>query len=480
MRSIVTRPAVSCDNVPHSSTMLAMSSPVAGTPSETDEKREKENAIAVAIDKLVHRILDIKHAARVFVPAAAQLYEKKLQEIVGDLQDSAEKLEDPDARARLRAATVVSDLARKVRRLSASQLPNVVENGLFLNLFASFDAFTGDLVRALYLNRPALFSGLPGTLPLENVLAAISLDELKKQVLDEEIEGLRRKSYVEQFAALAQRFDVKLTAFPKWAAFVEASQRRNLLTHCDGVVSDQYIRICKEQGVAPNELPALGAKLRLTAKYLFGTSDLLIEVGVKLGHTLWRKTIPTELEAADEHLKDLLYEAVTNKTYERAKMLGQFALMLPKLSSDVTRKMIIVNYAQALKRSGEETEMRRLLDSVDWSAALTEFRLAYAVLIGDFGRAAELMVAIGPKGQLISEESYHVWPLFLEYRETKDFEGAYMNLYGYPFFTKVKADAVASSAEAAHSIEAEKREDDSGANTGEEPKGEDGLMSAGG
>jgi hypothetical protein len=315
------------------------------------EPIEPHNSITVVIDKLVHRVLDIKDAARFFVPAAVKLRATTLEEIVENLKAALPRLEDSDGPTRLRAARDVSEWSSRADRISASQLPRVIQNGLFLSLFSSFDAFTGELVRALFEKRPQLFSGLQGTLPLESVLTATSLSALKSQVLDDEIENLRRKSYVEQFAALSQRFDVKLTAFSRWPQFVEASQRRNLITHCDGIVSEQYVRMCREQGVAQADLPEIGSALTLPPKCLLDSCDLLFEVAVKLGHTLWRKTIPSEMAAADEHLKHLLYEEVRKKSYTRAKLLGQFALSLPKLSSDVVRKMIIVNYAQALKRT---------------------------------------------------------------------------------------------------------------------------------
>lgn len=51
---------------------------------------------------------------------------------------------------------------------------------------------------------------------------------------------------MEQFEVLQKRLELKLTEFPHWRRFVEAAQRRNLLTHCDGIVSEQYLSVCRK------------------------------------------------------------------------------------------------------------------------------------------------------------------------------------------------------------------------------------------
>jgi hypothetical protein len=114
------------------------------------EPIEPHNSITVVIDKLVHRVLDIKDAARFFVPAAVKLRATTLEEIVENLKAALPRLEDSDGPTRLRAARDVSEWSSRADRISASQLPRVIQNGLFLSLFSSFDAFTGELVRALF------------------------------------------------------------------------------------------------------------------------------------------------------------------------------------------------------------------------------------------------------------------------------------------------------------------------------------------
>ncbi len=142
------------------------------------------------------------------------------------------------------------------------------ESGLFLALFSAFDAFTGNLIAALFNRRPELFGKINRSVSFSEILSAQSINELKDKVLFDEIEQFRRKSYTEQFDQLSSRFDIKLTDFASWPLFVEASQRRNLITHCDSVVSDQYIAVCNSVGIKGADLPKIGRKSLLGFRIL--------------------------------------------------------------------------------------------------------------------------------------------------------------------------------------------------------------------
>lgn len=426
----------------------------AGEP--TEEK--PPHPIAAAIDRLVHRARDIKLAVRQFMPIAQDIRKRNFEEVITVLEANGPLTGDPDPHTRVLAQKRVHAAMIRSYRLRNSQVPSVIENGLFLTLFSAFDAFTGELLRGLYARKPVLFRSLNKSITFGDVLATSSIEELKLQVLDDEIETLRRKSYSDQFASLAQRFDVKLTAFERWPAFVECSQRRNLITHCDGIVTEQYLSVCREAGVDDKTLPSLASRVRLGPKYFYPACELVIEVGIKLGQTLWRKTLPDEVETADRHLMSVLYNTLESGIWPRASMIGEFAYGLRTLASDLDRKIITVNYAQALKRNGAPDQSRKILNEVDWTAATNDFKLAQAVLLEQYDVAAELMRKIGKEGDMLKEHGYHTWPLFIEFRETEQFAKAYEEVYGHPYSDKLKQDADKASKGAA--AEAEKQAED--------------------
>jgi len=397
--------------------------------------------VASAIEQVAHRARDIKLAARTYMPLAHTIKKESFKEVKAELETYGPLLDNENRKTKVIAFKETSRAIRRFWRLKGSDVPSVIEVGLFLSLFAAYDAFIGDLLRALYVRKPALFGAINKELSFKDVLDAESLDMLKENVLEDEIEDLRRKSYSEQFSILERRFDIStLTKLDSWPAFLECSQRRNLLTHCDGIVSRQYRDKCKEAGIKDSEIPPVGTKIGLGSTYFYGACELVLELGVKLGHTLWRKTLPDELAEADKHLMFLLYSALETGNWARAEMLGEFALKQRNKANERNEKTIIINFAQALKRNDKAEKAAELIKSIDWSATRDEFKLSELVLRERWDEAAVLMREVGSDDQLLSEEAYHLWPLFLEFRETEQFALAYQDLFGHSYSEKVEQD----------------------------------------
>lgn len=417
------------------------------------DELHNQHPVVKAIDEFVHRARDIKFAARMFIPASAEIIEKQYEDIEKSIREGEQLAESNDSAERAYSERLITEGIRRLARITRSQLPDVVETSLFLSLFSAFDAYTGELLRALHSNKPELFSRLERTIPLSEVLAAKSIDDLKQSVLNDEIEALRRKSYVEQFEYLESSFGLTLKKFDRWPEFIEAAQRRNILTHCGGVVSEQYLEQCKRQGFSESRLPGIGQQIELGADYFLSTCELMIEVAVKLGQTLWRKLLPDDLEACDEHLQEVIYDALVFKQWRRAEVLANFAVNQRTVFNDVNRRIAIINLAIALKNLGRRAEMETLIGKTDWSATIGEFKLAQAVLLDRFDEAVVVMRHIGASGDFLTEMAYHTWPLFNDFRDFDGFRSAYKDIYGYPFMAKLKEKADAAILDAQEQME---------------------------
>jgi hypothetical protein len=410
---------------------------------ESPEKQPKEEShpLAEAIDHYIHQARDTKFAARAFISAAEEMTIRGRKRIVEDLGEAEKLMDSQDPVHRAHGAKLAHSAIRNSDRYRYSDLPRIMEKSLFLSLFSAFDAFTGEVFTALHKCRPALFDKIERAIPLSEVLAASSIEDLKRSVLDREIEAFRRKSYAEQFDQLESWFGLPLKKFSKWPAFIEASQRRNLLTHCGGIVSEQYRTVCIKEGYPIEKLAAVGTRLELGPDYFMPACELMMEVALKLGQTLWRKVLPEEIKEADKHLLGVVYDALSIEQWARARSFGEFFVGQRALSSDLNRRLAVMNFAIALRNLDDEAELKRILSAHDWSASLPEFQLAEAVLLENIDDAINLMKAIGKEGQLLKEATYYTWPLFIKFRQTPAFLQTYEEIYGYQFVAKLRLEA---------------------------------------
>lgn len=399
---------------------------------------KKLDQIASAIDKFVFRALDISFSATTFIPKAAKWKIDNLNKYYKEMQKNILLLEDTDEITRVVAFKNFIEADFNIKRIDRSDIVRVLEVGHFLSLFSAFDAFTGELISAIYNKKPVLFKNINRSLSVSEMLEYENIEDVKSIILKNEIESFRRESYIKQFEILETRFSINLRKFKKWHDFVECSQRRNIITHCDGIISEQYINICKKEGCQFSNPIKPGDVLKITPKYLINSCILLIEVAIKLGQTLWRDQFQDEIREADEHLHILQYDFLKRNNYDIAIMVGEFAYNLPKHSDETIKIIMLINQAIACKFIGNEENAISLLNKRDFGPLCNDFKLAESVLRDEFIKASEIMIKIGKRGEFIHEQAYHEWPLFKKFRETVEFQNAYNEVYGHPFVTELK------------------------------------------
>lgn len=420
---------------------------------------EHNHPIAQSINKFLHRARDIKSAANIHIPLSLKRKKQRFTEIAKSLEGGEKLLKGKSKGSEILGISKTIDAFRKLERLIQSDVPKILETSLFLGLFSSYDAFTGDLLKSIYIKKPELFNNLNRSIQLSEVVKFESFDEMKNSLLLEEIEDFRRNSYVEQFEKLEKTFDLKLKEFEHWSQFVECGQRRNLITHNDGIVNEHYLNICVKEGYIFSEPVSVGDKLTLSASYLQQSCELMMEVAFKLGETLWRKIFPEELNESDEHIVEVIYEdCLQTESWDRAIIFGEFAINQKKVSKDEKKKINTINLAIALKFSGKKDEVSKVLSSIDWSGSSADFKLAEAVLLDKFEEASTIMERMGKEGEIIDEHSYHRFPLFKEFRKSEDFLRTYKKIYGYTFADELKRNADKKQVVATKQIEKQDNE----------------------
>lgn len=309
-----------------------------------------------------------------------------------------------------------------------------VPSSFLCTLVHHYDAYLGRLLRVIFFVKPELLNTSQKQMTYTDLISFPSIEAAREHVIEKEIESVIRDSHVGHFEWMENRFKLNLRAdLAIWPKFVEITERRNLFVHCDSVISSQYMAMCKKHDVKLDKHIKVGEELIVDPDYFEQAVDCILEIGVKLGHVLWRKMQPDRLHDADKALHHATFDFLVEERYKLTKTLLNFSILtLKKQSSEEIRCMNLINLAIAQSFSGEQPKALSTLKGYDWSASADHFKLAVAVLEKRHGDAVYLMKRMGVHG-FISRENYSSWPLFKEFRNTKDFVTAYKELFGEEF-----------------------------------------------
>lgn len=396
--------------------------------------------IAEAVSEFLHDLEGIKSAEQIVCPLIQALAHETSKEFLQIVQPFKVKSED-HGRTTYMVPFAAEKAFRSVRRKQQLTSSAFIQTprALFVAMVSTFDAYLGRLLRSIFILKPELIQGSQRSLSFSDLVRLDSVHAAREHIIAEEIESFLRDSHIDHFHWLESRLSIPLRKdLPSWSTFVELTQRRNLYVHCNGLVSQQYLDICKRNDVHLDEV-VIGMPLRIDKNYFYRAFSCLFEIGVKLAHVSWRKLAPDQIEAADKALNEVCFELLQNERYKLAHNLLTFATVtLKKHSSAFNRRIFIINLAIASK-FGNIGDVAQCLRAEDWSDCATHFKLAKLVLEDRFDEAASLMKRIGTEGEFVTRSAYDAWPLFKAFRESEQFRSTYKDLFGEEFVVEKAA-----------------------------------------
>jgi hypothetical protein len=401
-------------------------------------KEEARSGFQLEISWLIEHIGSIRRMLPPFAEISGQVYKQVRKDYDEFIEKHAtDKLLDSEGKIESFAMPpqYASDY-RHVERAMAdtATFTKLLPRLAFVGLVSVYDAYLGKLLRQMFRNRPELLNASNRQLTYQQLNQFESVTDACEWVVEKEVEAVLRDSHVAHFQWLENKLAIPLRKdLAVWGSFVELTERRNLFVHTDGIVSSQYLQVCREQGAPLPDVLNVGDQLQVSPQYFQQSCDSIAEIGVKLGQVVWRKLLPGEKEKADESLLIVSYDALVMREYELAATLCHFACeTLPMLSSAEFELMFRVNLAIAYRGLGRTKEALALVEKTDWSACADKFKLAAAVLREDWNTAAQIMKRVGAAGEP-SKEQYGAWPLFKEFRKKDIFRTTFEAVFGEPF-----------------------------------------------
>ena len=322
--------------------------------------------------------------------------------------------------------------SRPIKSYSRSKI--LITRSFLVSLISQWDAFIGAIIRGIFNAKTEIINSSDKSFTFSSISSFKSIEDVRDYLVEQEVDTVLRKSHIDQIKYLETKSSLAfLDKKDSWKLFVEATERRNLFVHTDGRVSDQYLNQCKEYGISVPSNINTNSYLEVSALYFRSLCDYLIDLSVRLVHSIWRKLLPNDLEESESSLLNLSVALLASEIYEPVTSILTFGLSWRTFGSDKIRLYMLINQAQSLKWSGKNEECIQLLKKEDWSAKSDNIILPKLVLEDNFSEAAELVKKIGPNNPEFTPDSYQDWPVFKEFRKSQEFLSTFRETFGTDF-----------------------------------------------
>lgn len=304
----------------------------------------------------------------------------------------------------------------------------IIPESLFVSLISQYDAFLNRLLESLFDIRPEYLNSSERNLSYSQLVEFKNIDKAREYIIEKEIETILRKSHTDHFEYIENKIKIPLRKnLPVWKTFIEITERRNILVHNDGRVSNQYLKNCREIKCDLKDVK-INDRLSVTPEYFNNAYACLYEIAVKLTHTIWRKLLKENLEDADRKLNDICFDLLSSGQFSLVDILLEFACNQKQHHNEALKNVFVVNQALSQYLQGKKENAKNIIEKKDWSASSDDFKLAHLVLIEKFEDSYELMMKIGDDGE-IDKENYMTWPLFYKLRKEDKFKETFQKIF---------------------------------------------------
>jgi hypothetical protein len=151
--------------------------------------------------------------------------------------------------------------------ISITQAIAISLNSSIVQLSSQFDILVASIVAEVISRKPDILNSSERKIEYGDLYAFDSLDAIKQHFSEKFIESIIRKNRTEQFTWFSQTLKIPMTKdLDSWPKFIEINERRNLLTHTDGVVSSAYLKNCQDAGYSAEGLK-VGDQLKTDFDY---------------------------------------------------------------------------------------------------------------------------------------------------------------------------------------------------------------------
>lgn len=387
----------------------------------------KEIVLGMVIDNLEAFIENIKCLKETFEYSEEMLHQQ-VQEDSKSFEDFVKKYKGTIPATEVR---LYKELEKKKKRSEKALV--LIPPSYIVSLVSAFDTFYAGIYRCVFQVHPNLLKGCEKQYTYKDLEKYETVSEVKSAIIEDIIEDALRENHKKQFELLAKAFGVKsLTEFKEWPDFIELTERRNLFVHTDGLVSSQYISMCKQNNYSVDDIE-IGARLGVDKQYFEKSFKLVYKISIMLTQILLNKLYVGNHYINDEDRDRIIinniFDLIQEQQYELAISLADFALQQQFKHNYKDSVYIILNKAQSYKWLKQDKQCEETLNELDTSALKDDLIIPILVLQGKYKEVYEKMLRLKQGSKILTKENYREWPIFHSIRKEKEFKETFKAIF---------------------------------------------------
>lgn len=317
-----------------------------------------------------------------------------------------------------------SDLKGKVLNVEQSkkmvakyqETIDTMYDNLLISIMIKFENIITDIFRNIITKYTDVYLNNKNV-KYTDILKVKDIEEMKKKVIDEEIENIMRQNIFEWIKILKDKHSVKIdTENSYFKQFIEAYYRRNILVHNHGIINDDYIFGLKKADIEFKE-EYKGKRMIIDENYILQVIDASIYTIFNFIYNLI-KLYPEENESIANEILAYGMDLIILRKYNLAREL--FCKL--KVNKKVTEEIRIysqINYWQTFKWNDEFENIKAEVEKFDVSASNEVIQLAVYALLDNYEKIFEIV----NKKFSNNNEDYELaamleeWPIFQDVRK---------------------------------------------------------------
>lgn len=302
------------------------------------------------------------------------------------------------------------DFLPSVGKAKIFQLNNAIEKNnekVIVNAMQIFEDFFAKLLKSCILSKPKNYL-YDKTITFDKLLMS-DLNELKKEVLDHEVEALMY-NVLETIELLNKKEKFNLEKYKDlWDDFIEVYAHRNIIVHNQGIINDAYLKLVPEK-----------YKNQPKGKYINITSTLLknkINTIIKFSYLLFYLNGTTEQEA--DILEDTAFQFLKKEMWSEAKFAYELLIKLQNISN-AEKLNYKINIINAVKHLSSLEEAKKEINNLDVTGLDVRYKIAKELLLENNINITQLLEENYP--YIYNSDMIQTWPIFIEYRKTDEYK----------------------------------------------------------